>query len=88
MQLHIREALGDKLPDSVDIEILVSVHNTLHTPSLPPNQTLSGFMVHKVFKDKPIYIRLAAQIIECLERKGRKHIVDHIHEELTAINVC
>ena len=63
VELHIREAFGDKLPHSVDIEILVSVHNTLHMPSLPPNQALSGFMVHKVFKDKPIYIRPAAQIL-------------------------
>ena len=86
VELHIREAFGDKLPDGVDIEILVSVHNTLHVPSLPPNQTLSGFMVHKVFKDKPIYIRPAVQILQCLEKKGRKN-VDHIHDELTAIKV-
>ena len=86
VELHIREAFGDKLPESVDMEILVSVHNTLHTPSLPPNQTLSGFMVHKVFKDKPIYIRPAVQILECFERKGKKIIVEHIRDE--SIKVC
>ena len=86
VELHIREAFGDKLPESVDMEILVSVHNTLHMPSLPPNQTLSRFMVHRVFKDKPIYIRPAVQILECFERKGKKIIVEHIRDE--SIKVC
>ena len=78
VEMHIRSAFVDKLPDDVDIEILMSVHNTLHTPSLPPNQTPSGFMVHKVFKDKPIYVRPSVQILEYLEKKRRKDVmVDH-----------
>lgn len=71
VEMHTRNAFGDKLADDVDIEILMSVHNTLHPPSLPPKQTLSGFMVYKVFKDKPIYIRPSVQILACLEKMGK-----------------
>ncbi|XP_046847695.1 uncharacterized protein LOC124441291 [Xenia sp. Carnegie-2017] len=73
VEMHVRNAFGDKLKDhNIDIEIVMSVHNTLHPPCLAPNQTLNGFMVHKVFKDKPIYVRPSVQILEPLSNRINK----------------
>ncbi|XP_046861480.1 uncharacterized protein LOC124454769 [Xenia sp. Carnegie-2017] len=57
----------------------MSVHNTLHPPCLAPNQTLNGFMVHKVFKDKPIYVRPSVQILEPLSNRINKP--EHLNDQ-------
>lgn len=80
VEINIRSAFGEKLADNVDIEILMSVHNTLHPPCIPPNQTLNGFMVHKVFKDKPIYIRPSIQMLTPPVKRTRKQ-VDFLNED-------
>ncbi len=72
VEMNIRSAFVDKLPDDVDIEILMSVHNTLHTPSLPPNQTLSGFMVHKVFKTSRFMLDYQSKFWNIWKRKGER----------------
>ena len=36
----------------------MSMHSTLVKPTLPPGQLLDGVMVHRIFKEKPIYLRL------------------------------
>lgn len=89
VEMHVRNAFGDKLKDhNIDIEIVMSVHNTLHPPCLAPNQTLNGFMVHKVFKDKPIYVRPSVQILEPLSNRINKpeHLNDQ--EDLCIVQVC
>ena len=47
-----------------DVEVLMSVHSRLMAPVLAPGQVLTGFMVQKVFKDKPIYIRPSRHILD------------------------
>ncbi|XP_046855689.1 uncharacterized protein LOC124448765 isoform X3 [Xenia sp. Carnegie-2017] len=80
VEMHVRNAFGDKLKDhNIDIEIVMSVHNTLHPPCLAPNQTLNGFMVHKVLKDKPIYVRLSVQILEPLSNRINKP--EHLNDQ-------
>ena len=53
----LREAFEEKIPIDVDFEILMPVHSTLVKPTLAPGQSLNGVMVHRVFREKPIYIR-------------------------------
>lgn len=53
-----------KLMDSDEIEILLSVHFKLLPPTLAPGQLFTGFVLQKIFKDKPIYIRPSRQILE------------------------
>ncbi|XP_028414357.1 uncharacterized protein LOC114537514 [Dendronephthya gigantea] len=48
----------------VDIEIPMPVHFKLVPPTLAPGQALTGYIVQKIFKDKPIYVRPATQIIQ------------------------
>ena len=40
------------------------VHSTLVKPTLTPGQVLNGVMVHKIFKEKPKYIRSLEQICD------------------------
>ena len=87
VEINIRSAFGEKLPDNVDIEILMSVHNTLHPPCIPPNQTLNGFMVHKVFKDKPIYIRPSVQMFAPLVKRTRKQVEFPREDDLVVTQV-
>lgn len=56
------EAFGDKLPHNVDVEIVMPVHSTLVKPTLPPGQGLNGIMAHRIFKEKPLYLRPSKEI--------------------------
>ncbi|XP_068719442.1 uncharacterized protein [Montipora capricornis] len=60
----LREAFEEKIPIGVDFEILMPVHSTLVKPTLAPGQSLNGVMVHRVFKEKPIYIRPFQEICD------------------------
>ena len=53
-----------RLGDFDDIEVLMPVHSRLMAPVLAPGQVWSGFLLHKVFKDKPVYIRPMRTILE------------------------
>lgn len=64
VEIAIMEALGGKIPDGVDIEILMSMHTSLVTPSLAPGQEgIDGAILQRLFQSKPIYIRPSRQII-------------------------
>ena len=41
----------------------MSVHCHLMAPFLAPGQTLFGFLLQKVFKDKPICVRPVREIL-------------------------
>ena len=53
----LREAYEGKFPVGVDFEILIPVHSTLVKPTLAPGQVLNGVMVHRIFKEKTIYMQ-------------------------------
>ena len=59
----LRSLFPSKLEAFDDIEVVMSVHCRLMAPVLAPGQTLSGFMLQKVFKDKPVYIRPMREIL-------------------------
>ena len=61
-EVCLREAFEGKIPFGVDFEILIPVRSTLVKPTLAPGQVLNGVMVHRIFKEKPIYIRPFEQI--------------------------
>ncbi|XP_054636388.1 uncharacterized protein LOC129183310 isoform X1 [Dunckerocampus dactyliophorus] len=54
---EIREAFKDRIPEDVSIDLLMACGNKLVSPKLCEGQELNGFMVHKVFKSKAVYIR-------------------------------
>ena len=60
----LREAFEEKIPVGVDLEILMPVHSTLVKPTLAPGQVLNGVMVHRIFKEKPIYLRPFEEIYD------------------------
>ena len=66
----LREAFEEKIPVGVDFEIVMPVHSTLVKPTLAPGQLLNGVMVHRIFKEKPIYIRPCEEI--CDVRKSQE----------------
>ncbi len=64
VQLAIIEAFDGKIPDGVDIELLVSMHTSLVVPSLAPGQHgIDGAMVQRLYQNKPVYIRPSMQLI-------------------------
>ena len=60
----IKALFPSKLIDSDHFEILMSVHYKLIAPTLAPGQSLWGFVLQKIFKDKPVYIRPSRQILD------------------------
>ncbi|XP_054608769.1 uncharacterized protein LOC129179453 [Dunckerocampus dactyliophorus] len=54
---EIREAFKDRIPEDVSIDLLMACGNKLVSPKLREGQELNGFMIHKVFKSKAVYIR-------------------------------
>jgi hypothetical protein len=59
----IIEAFDGKIPPHVDIELLTSVHASLVVPTLAPGQLLDGIMLHRIFKQKPVYVRPNRQLL-------------------------
>lgn len=61
----IIEAFEGKIPRDCDIEILMSVHSQLVKPSLAPGQNgINGIILHRLFKNKPVYVRPSKQLIK------------------------
>ena len=56
----IKGLFPSKLID-IDIEILMPVHFKLVPPTLGPRQAFTGYIVQKIFKDKPTYVRPTSQ---------------------------
>jgi hypothetical protein len=72
---EIAMAFGEKLLD-VDIEILMSVHSSLVVPTLAPGQDgIDGVILHRLFKEKPVYVRPDRQLINPVS-KNNKHFIN------------
>ena len=64
VELAIIEALSEKIPAGVDIELLVSMHTSLVVPSLAPGHNgIDGAILQRLYQNKPIYIRPSQQLI-------------------------
>lgn len=59
----LKSLFPSKLEAFDDFELVMSVHSRLMAPVLAPGQALSGFLLQKVFKDKPVYIRPMRDIL-------------------------
>ena len=64
VEVSLREAFEEKIPAGVDFEILMPVHSTLLKPTLAPGKVLNGVMDHRIFKEKPNYIRPVKEICD------------------------
>lgn len=84
VELEIRQAFQETLPDDVDIEIVHSVHTTLLTPTLAPGQHLTGSVINRVFSNnKPVYIRPCRQILNQpmnKEKRQRYNFPDNVFD--------
>ena len=79
VELKIREAFQDVIPRLADFEILQSVHTKLLRPTLAQGQYLTGAMIHRIFRDKPIYVRPTQQILKLpKQRKTRDDLDDQV----------
>jgi len=63
---YLKTLYPTKLGEFDDIQLLMTVHSKLLPPNLAPGQQLSGFMLQKIFKDRPIYIRPSKHILDLL----------------------
>lgn len=64
VEIRIHEAFDGKIPNLVDIELLMSVHTTLIRPTLAPDQQgIDGIILHRLFKNKPVYIRPSCELL-------------------------
>ena len=62
--LAIIEAFDGKIPDGVDIELLVSMHTLLVVPTLGSGQYgIDGAILQRLYQNKPIYVRPSRQLI-------------------------
>ncbi|XP_033869022.3 uncharacterized protein LOC117407897 isoform X1 [Acipenser ruthenus] len=61
---NIRSAFSSHLPPGANLEILMAYHNKLIAPSLMRNQTLNGWMMNKIFKQRSVYIRPSVEILD------------------------
>lgn len=69
VETAIRMAFGDKTWN-VDLEILMSIHSTLVVPTLAPGQDgIDGVILHRLFKEKPVYVRPDRQLINLVSTK-------------------
>lgn len=54
---HLQMVFQDKIDSTTQFEILMGLHNKVVKPNLVAGQTLSGFLIHKVFAAKALYLR-------------------------------
>ena len=87
VELKIREAFQDMIPRLVDFKILQSVHTKLSKPTLAQGQYLTGAMIHRIFRDKPIYVRPMRQILKPpKQRKTHDDLDEHVDNEFEVTN--
>ena len=73
VEIRIMEVFEKKIPHLVDIELLMSVHTALVKPNLAPDQKgIDGVILHRLFKNKPVYIRPSCELLDStqMERRG------------------
>ena len=80
IETQIMEAFDGKIPDLVDIELLMSVHTALVVPTLAPGQRgIDGVILHRLFKDKPVYVRPSRELLNARSTKRRECQVCNVH---------
>ena len=57
IEAKIMEAFDGKIPDLADVELLMSVHTALVVPNLHGTWSIDDVILHRLFKDKRVYVR-------------------------------
>ena len=71
--ITIVEAFDGKIPQGVDIEIMMSMHTKLVAPTLAPGQLgIDGAILQRLFQTKPIYVRPSKQILATTDLVGEE----------------
>ena len=64
VEITITQAFDGKIPENVDIELLMSMHTSLVVPALAPSQPgIDGAILQRLFQTKPIYIRPSRKLL-------------------------
>ena len=73
VEIRIMEVFEGKIPRLVDIELLISVHTALVKPNLAPDQQgIDGVILHRLFKNKPVYIRPSCELLDSTQMERRE----------------
>ena len=73
----IRQMFGAVIPEATDFTLCTSVNAKIVRPILAPGQILDGFLVHRIFKNKTIYVRPDATLLDMDEGPpNKKSFVD------------
>ena len=79
VETNIVQAFEGKIPPNVDIEILTSIHSNLVAPSLAPGQLLDGVMLHRIFKQKPVYVRPSCNLLNTRSSNCSMQVFPGLH---------
>ena len=60
----IRESYQSIIPAAVEVQLCTSVNTKIIKPSIAPGQTLNGFIMHRIFKNKTVYVRPNATLLD------------------------
>ena len=63
MPHFLKSLFPSKLGAFDDVQVVMLIHCCLMAPTLAPGQALSSFLLQKVCKDKPIYVRPMQEIL-------------------------
>ena len=73
VEIRIMEVFEEKIPRLVDIELLMSVHTALVKPNLAPDQQgIDGVILHRLFKNKLVYIRPSCELLDSTQMERRE----------------
>ena len=68
----IRESYHSILSDAVEVQLRTSVNSKLVKPSIAPGQSLNGFLLHRIFKNKTVYVRPSATLLDLNDEPADK----------------
>ena len=81
-----RKPFDGEIPNLVDIELLMSVHKTLIRPTLAPDQHgIDGIILHRLFKNKPVYIRPNCELLNTSDSTGQREQKESQDQVLTLL---
>eukprot|EP00794_Sanderia_malayensis_P013372 gene13372-14746_t len=73
----IREMFGLLLPDNIGITLCTSINSKIVKPTLAAGQAFDGFLVHRIFKNKTLYLRPDTVLLDLGEAPPhKKYFVD------------
>ncbi|KAI9523919.1 hypothetical protein NQZ68_022552 [Dissostichus eleginoides] len=64
---HIRHGFGERIPEDVSLQLVMSCGNKLVTPNIQEGQELNGMLIHMIFKTKALYLRPSRTLLAMIK---------------------